>query len=52
MEILLDKRIVLALWISQSEEYESVIQSGKDYIPLQLLDLTMNWASLSVPVPY
>ena len=52
MEILLDDRLDLALWINQSGEYEGVIQGWKGDIPPQLKEITRNWERLDVPVPY
>ncbi len=52
LEILLDERADLALWINQSGEFEGVIQGWKGDIPPQLMGITGNWTRLGVPVPY
>ncbi len=52
LEILLDERIDMALWINQSGEFEGVVQGWEGDIPSQLMEITGNWARLAVPVPY
>ncbi len=52
LEILLDERTDLALWINQDGEFEGVIQGWNGNIPPQLMEITNNWARLGLPSPY
>ena len=52
MEILLDERVDLAMWINQDGNWEGVLQGWKGDVPPQLLKLTDNWARLGLPVPF
>ncbi|MEE9462348.1 MAG: hypothetical protein V3V53_10985 [Bacteroidales bacterium] len=52
LEITLDERIDLALWLNENGKLEGVVQGWEDDLPLQLLELTGDWSRLAVPVPY
>jgi hypothetical protein len=52
LEITLDERIDLALWLNENGKLEGVVQGWEDDLPLQLLELTRDWSRLAVPVPY
>ena len=52
LEITLDERIDLALWLNENGKWEGVVQGWEDDLPQQLLELTRDWSRLAVPVPY
>jgi hypothetical protein len=52
LEIALDERMDVAMWINQKGEWEGVIQGWEGDIPPALMELTGSWSRLAVPVPY
>lgn len=52
MEIGLDNRVDLALWINGKGKWEGVIQGWEGDIPGALLAITRKWSRLGLPVPY
>ncbi len=51
-EIQLDDRMDIAIWLNENGKYEGVIQGWEGEVPSQLLELTMDWSRLALPVPY
>jgi hypothetical protein len=52
LELALEERADLALWLNEDEQWEGVIQGWEGDIPPALLDLTGSWSRLALPVPY
>ncbi|MBE0655804.1 MAG: hypothetical protein IH594_18530, partial [Bacteroidales bacterium] len=52
LEILLDDRVDLALWIDQYGKWQGVLQDWDGVIPDPLLKITKDWSRLAIPVPY
>jgi hypothetical protein len=50
-EIDLDERIDLALWKTDTGNFQGVIQGIRGEVPPQLSAITRNWIRLSLPVP-
>jgi hypothetical protein len=49
LEIKLDDRTDLALWIDQKGQWKGVIQGLKGNVPAELRKITKNWSGLSLP---
>jgi hypothetical protein len=52
LELALEERTDLALWLNKRGQWEGVIQGWNGKIPLVLQALTENWSRLGIPVPY
>jgi hypothetical protein len=52
LEIAMDERMDVALWINAEGEWEGVVQGWEGDIPPDLLELTGSWSRLALPVPY
>ena len=52
LEIVLEERLDLALWLNEGGQWEGVIQGWEGDMPPALLDITGSWSRLSLPVPY
>ena len=52
LEIALDERMDVAMWINDEGEWEGVVQGWEGDIPTPLLELTDSWSRLALPVPY
>jgi hypothetical protein len=52
MEIVLNERMDVALWINDRGKWEGVIQGWEGDIPSALLEVTGNWTRLGLPIPY
>jgi hypothetical protein len=51
MEIKLDKRVDMALWMNDEGQWQGVIQGENQSIPNELLMITKNWMHINSPVP-
>jgi hypothetical protein len=49
LEIKLDDRTDLALWIDQKGQWKGVIQRLEGNVPAELRKITENWSGLSLP---
>lgn len=52
LKLKLDVRLDLALWINDKGKWEGVIQGWEEDIPSALLNITMDWSRLAIPIPY
>ncbi len=51
MEIALDERLDIALWIDEKGKWKGIIQGMKGEIPPQLMQITRNWEKIGLPTP-
>ncbi len=51
LEINLDERLDLALWIDKAGKWHGVVQGLHGTIPQELLQITTNWTRLGLPEP-
>jgi len=52
LNISLDARVDLALWLKEGGKREGVIQGWEGDLPAELVELTGDWSRLDFPVPY
>ncbi len=50
LEISLNERADIALWIDQDGKWQGVVQSESGAVPEPLLKITKQWTGLRVPV--